>query len=404
MALFPKRRRPAVWPVVALAGLGGAFSARAAEEAPAPPAASANACRLLLPDWIPAAVGCEANIYFDNIVLTGHRRDTFFDVTCARGRQQEERWTFTPTAEDVGEYPWSVQVRDEENRLIASGQTTIRVVPADAGKDQEVRFLIIGDSLTSASRYPEEILTLCQAPGNPRLTLLGTNQFANFSPGNRHEGYGGWTFRRFLTYWEPDPNPADYRKRGSPFVFLEDDQPRFNFRRYVAERCEGRAPDFVSIALGCNDIFAATEETLEETITTVLADAERLIAGVREAGPQTRIGLVMLVPPAASQDAFGASYGCGQTRRQYRRNQHRFVECLLERYRGREGEGLYLIPAYVNLDTVRNYPSVEGAANARSEVRIVRQANGVHPADAGYRQMADTIYSWMKMVLATPAR
>lgn len=51
---------------------------------------------------------------------------------------------------------------------------------------------------------------------------------------------------------------------------------------------------------------------------------------VRKVDAKTRIGLVPFVPPAGSQDAFGANYGCMQTRWQYKRNQHRVVERLIE--------------------------------------------------------------------------
>jgi len=384
----------------ALVRLAACVAAPTAESKPAGAVPRpTNPCRLILPEQIPVAVGREANIYFDNVVLVANWRNYVFNVDCAKGTQQEERWTFVPQAGDAGEYPLTLEVFDGENRLLASEKTTIRVVPADAGAGREVTLLIIGDSLTHASVYPEEMLNLCKAPGNPHLTLLGTHHLDGTSPENRHEGYGGWTFERFVAHYDK-AGPEAHQGRGSPFVFMEDGKPTFDFRRYVQEQCGGKTPDFVSIALGCNDTFGATEQNLEATVDRVLGYADKLVAGIRAAGPGTRIGLVTLVPPAASQDAFGANYQCTQTRWQYRRNQHRVVERMKERCGGREGEGLYLIPAYVDLDTVHNYPAQEGPANARATARVTRQANGVHPAAEGYRQMADVIYSWMKAVLA----
>ncbi|MDH7571854.1 MAG: hypothetical protein QHJ73_19915, partial [Armatimonadota bacterium] len=89
-----------------------------------------NLCRLVLPERIPAVVGHEVNIYFDNVVLALPGRVYLFDVTCPKGRQQEERWTFTPQAGDVGEHPLRLAVRDPEYRLLAQAETVIRVVPA----------------------------------------------------------------------------------------------------------------------------------------------------------------------------------------------------------------------------------------------------------------------------------
>ena len=34
--------------------------------------------------------------------------------------------------------------------------------------------------------------------------------------------------------------------------------------------------------------------------------------------------------------------------------------------------------------------------NLGNDAKILRQANGVHPAPAGYKQIGDTFYAWMK--------
>jgi lysophospholipase L1-like esterase len=122
-----------------------------------------------------------------------------------------------------------------------------------------------------------------------------------------------------------------------------------------------------------------------------------MIHGVRK---DTKIGALLLVPPAATQDAFGANYQCGQTRWQYKRNQYRVVQRIMERYGNREAENLWLIPASVNLDCLHNYPQAAAPWNARTAEKGVRLANGVHPGAEGYRQIGDSIYCWMKAQLA----
>jgi lysophospholipase L1-like esterase len=74
------------------------------------------------------------------------------------------------------------------------------------------------------------------------------------------------------------------------------------------------------------------------------------------------------------------------------------LERLLEHYGGREAEQIYLVPAYVNLDTERDFPTRTAPANARSEQEINRVIDGVHPAREGYAQIADSIYCWLKAV------
>lgn len=371
-------------------------AAEAASTPPAPGVSLAGSPRLLLPPVIYAAPGREANLYFDNVVLAPPGRHYLFDVTCAKGRQQEERWTWTPAESENGVYALSLEVRDIDDKIVAQGKTVVRVAKARAGEGQPLSVLAIGDSLTGASIYTDELLKLFAAPGNAALKLVGTHKPAGTVEGNVHEGYGGWTFGRFMTQYVA--TPQERRNMGSsPFVFLQDGKPAFDFPRYVRESLGGTAPDVVTVMLGTNDVFGAKDENLEEVTTSILENAEKLLAGIRAGAPNASIGLMMTVPPSASQDAFGANYGANQTRWQYRKNQHRLVERLMERFGGREGEKLFIVPTHLNLDCVNNYPLLEAPANARASQKIIRANNGVHPSAEGYRQIADSLYSWLKV-------
>jgi len=53
----------------------------------------------------------------------------------------------------------------------------------------------------------------------------------------------------------------------------------------------------------------------------------------------------------------------------------------------------------VNLDAVHNYPATTVPANSRTTEKLSRQCNGVHPSAEGYRQIADSLYYWMKSLL-----
>ena len=394
--------------LAALIGVTMAF----AQDAPAPPAApvmpppaSANNLRMLLPAEVPAVPGREANIYFDNIILCPIQWQGVFqvDVDCAKGAQQVERWTWTPKPEEVGSHPLTIRIFDPEGVVLAEGTTTIRVYPADAGAGKSISALIVGDSLTGASVYPDEIYNLMQAEGNPQFSMVGNVVPNKDKPGARHEGYGGWTAKGFVTMWGPEPINAQGRRARSPFLFEQDGKPVLNFQRYVDEQNGGKAPDFITILLGCNDNFGAKDDTIEASIDEFLKHMDILIAEFHKVRPDTKIGVVSLMPPAGTQDAFGANYFCGQTRWQYRKNQHRVMERVVEKYGGREAENIFLVPAYVNLDTMHNYPMALVPANARAEGeggKVWRLINGVHPAASGYRQMADSIYCWMKGKLA----
>ncbi len=358
-----------------------------------------NPCRLILPSEVPAVVGREINIYFDNVVLVSNIANYHIDVACDKGLQQSERWTFIPESNDTGSHKLKITVYDSDNNQIAEGETNIAVVPAGSGDGSHVTWLMIGDSLTHASVYPDEILKLCGTSENPDLTLLGTHHLDGKLPMNRHEGYGGWTFERFATFYSEVTDPIDYLNKCSPFVFMGDGHPRLDFGRYIAEQCNGIQPDIITFMLGANDIFDADDSNIDENIESVLRYADSLIYDVRESCPKSKTGLAMIIPPGASQDAFGKAYGCGQTRWQYRRNQHKYIERMKAAYGNREAMEIYLIPVYVNIDTVYGYDFCQVMANSCSETAVSRQIDGVHPSESGYKQMADSMYNWMKWLI-----
>ena len=351
---------------------------------------------LTLPPVIYATPGLETNLYFANTVLMINPDNVVFDVDCPKGRQEQERWTYTPKKGEAGDYPLSLTVLDAGNRSLAHATCIVRVIESSAPRSFSV--LIIGDSLTHASVYPARILENAKNDPALDLHLIGTHAPRKDLPDVRHEGYGGWTAAAFVSRYDKE-TWKDGRRACSPFVFTnEKGTPALDFPRYCREQNGGRAPDLVTILLGCNDIFGADENRQAQAIETSLANIETLVSAIKSYSPKTRVGILLLAPPAASQDAFGANYGCGQTRWQYRRNQHRMVQRTIEAYGNKEKEGIYLLPTDVILDTVNGFPRRTTKANAHSEREVSRLCNGVHPNADGYQQIGDTVYAWIKAV------
>ena len=400
--------------VTSVALLGGLSAWRIEAQVPVPASTpvvqpvspGAGTIRLLLPPRLYAVPGIEMNVYFDNVCLTPDPARYMFDVTCAKGIQQVERWTLLATDQDVGQCPLILEVRDESNAVIARAESVLQVVPKHAGAGVPVSLLTIGDSLTHAVVYPAHLLELCKAQGNPQLTLVG-HAPSTKNPDVRIEGYGGWTAQRFMTYFkdekraEGDIDWKAWNACGSPFLYA-DGQGKFkaDFAQYCQEFNGGKAPDFVTILLGCNDNASATDDTIDASIDTMFKYYDMLVDMVHQVRKDTKIGALLLVPPAATQDAFGADYRCGLTRWQYKRNQHRVVERMVAKYGNREAEFIYVIPANVNLDCVNNYPTRTAPWNSATKTEGTRLNNGVHPAADGYCQIGDTIYCWIKAQLA----
>ncbi len=335
---------------------------------------------LTLPPIAYGVVGAPIGVDFDNIVLTATPEAYRFVVDCPVGETEAGRWTITPRESDLGEHPWQVSVWKDDEK-VAEKAMRWRIHPANAGIRKDVTLLIIGDSLTHATIYPNDLARRLSAPGQPSWTMLGTHKPASAANGVAHEGYGGWTWDRFVRHYEPNPDPAA-RKHSSPFVFLKDEQPQLDVARYFAEACAGKSPDSVIFLLGINDCFSANPDdplAMDEHIDRVFKSAETLLAAFRQVAPHADLGIGLTTPPNARQAAFEANYQDRYTRWGWKRIQHRLVERQLKQFGGREDERFFVIPTQLNLNPVTGYP----------------ENNAVHPNTEGYQQIAASIHAWL---------
>ena len=340
-------------------------------------------CAVALPATIPAVVGQELNIYFDNVIRSyQHTSGLDIDVTCASGTQQNERFTFTPGAGDVGTIAFSMTAA-ADGIVMATGTANI-VVKATACTATR-KLLAIGDSTTAGGQWLSEVVGL-GALTSFTVTTAGTVTSANVPDFRsathtvRHEGYSGQSINWF------------YTNASSPFVF----SAAFNFATYLSNNSITLASaDWVTFHLGINDVFAATTDAAMVTaLATMKTQLDAMIANIKATVSGIRIGLMITIPPSQDQDAFGKNYGAGQTRARHRRNVGLLHEWMILNYAA--VAGVVLIPVHIALDTRNNMSTETVALNAYNAATIVRQSNGVHPANAGYFQMGQAVYAAMR--------
>jgi len=137
------------------------------------------------------------NVYFDNIILSPESDRLLWDVDCALGAHQRERWTAVPTAEQVGEHPLTVRVVSPEMQTLLQMETTLHVLDPEAGAGREITVLCIGASGTAASHYTARLVELFAADPAVEARLIG-EAGPEDDPRNRHEGCGGWSCRTFV--------------------------------------------------------------------------------------------------------------------------------------------------------------------------------------------------------------
>ncbi len=344
--------------------------------------------RLTLPPDAYAVCGVPFSLYFDNVVLTEKPEDYRFKVTGVTGTTEARRWTLTPTAEQAGDHRLTVEVSDAAGAVVGQATCAFHITPANAGADRPLRLMVIGDSLTSPTIYVAEMARLAAAPGNPKLTFLGTHRPVKNRPELGHEGYGGWTWQRFASHYEPQPDVAA-RKFSSPFVFLgADGKPMLDLPRYLKEKCDNQPPDVVTFLLGINDCFGANPEStkaMDERIDAMMGWADQFLAAWRAAAPNADLAIGLTTPPNSREAGFEANYKGRYHRWGWKRIQHRLVERQIAKWSGQSAQRLFVVPTELDLDPVDGYPT----------------NNGVHPNATGYQQIGHSFYAWLKWRVAT---
>lgn len=321
---------------------------------------SSDGAEVTLPPKLYAVIGQDLNIYFKNII---DKKDTLldFDVTSSLGKQMADRWTATPTAK--GTNILSVAVYQDSNPV---GLGSTSVVTSDI-TTKDLSVLYFGDSTVNAGGITKRLLDLYSAETS-NLTLLGTR---GLTATNRYEGRGGWTAASYRT---------GGRYEGAVNPFYSPAKKDFDFAYYMSN--QGYAtPDHFIIQLGINDTFGLTSDsTLNDKIDTILNDFDFIIGDVKAYSSSIKIGVTVTIPPNASQDAFGNAYGNGQTQWRYKRNNAIWVKRLIEHFKGKESQNINLVPMQHNIDTTTNI------------------ADGVHPTQAGYDQIGDSVYAYLKNI------
>lgn len=343
--------------------------------------------QLTVPEIFYAVEGVATSLNCRNFVQVVPSTPLHVDVDCPVGQLDGEVWHLRAIESNVGDHRMTVRISKELSEPPLSASFIVRIVPAESEREAPVSLLIIGDSLTNASRYPNTITRLLEEHGNLDWTMMGTHHPKSALPEVFHEGYGSWTWERFSTRYAPKAIQSG-KSRSSPFVFLsEDGESELDVARYFSEYHGGKAPDFVFILLGINDCFHADPDepsAIESKIDAMMKQSEIFLESLKRAAPEAIIGIGLTPAPNDREGAFVSNYGKRYTRDGWRRIHHRLVQRQLEAFSGREKLKLYVVPTSHSIDPHLGYPD----------------DNAVHPNDAGYQAIGTNVYAWIMAMLA----
>ena len=346
---------------------------------------------LNLPEKLYALVGEELNVYFDNLV-DGHDTDYDFNVSCSIGMQLERCFRVVP--DEAGEYPFSIRVTDKNGKSFVR-KSTIYVADTSAGKGKECSIIIIGDSITDNGACVER-LNFNFANDPMGLRTIGTRGTEK----HKHEGRAGWSFKKYYTI-EQDSTRSDVLN-----PFFNPDSKTFDATYYFSKTKVAK-PDWFFINLGSNDTFSyVNDDTLNDAIVELNMMYDDMIKSLKAASPETKIGIVLTIPPNYSQDAFGKAAKNVQTRSRYKRNNVIWVNNLLNHYSNRENEQIFIVPIHTNLDTKNNMGLESIPCNKRNPETYSSPVAGgaIHPAISGYWQISDVYWFFLKAMEQYPEK
>ena len=379
--------------------------------------------KLVLPEVIYAVPGIESNIYFENILDSATPQAYAFEVKSPRGTQGATRWFWTPDKSDAGKsFDLEVRVFNDYGRVL-TGKAKVVVSGAPADYKRSFTLALLAASGVG-SQYPRHLLKLMRDAGFVNFTPVGSHSGGGrpvVKGGVAHDGYGGFSWGSFLTRWSyaaeelPQaqneaereqmralgvvnlPKSNAYRLR-SPLLRIVNGKKVLDIPAWFKKINNGKAPDFIVIQLGGNDMFGARAETLDAACQRSIRNARTLLAELRKHAPRAIIGVATGLC-GCGQDGFGANYKSTQSKYQYRRNIQCYTRAITALVKELKDPGIKLIPIHQSIDPDGNFIKRKYPVHARSQKKVLRDSNALHSTAEGGAQLGDAIYCWLRKEL-----
>lgn len=334
-----------------------------------------------------AVEGLTLNVYFRNVVrYEGVWADVTNVVTCAKGSSDGTKWSYTPTASDAGTVQFALTVKNAAfGNTLASKTVSLVTNPADyPASPVNRKLLVIGDSTTVGGTVSAELKRLFLTDTKLVLTEAGSNtgnasDSTAVSRAVAFDGITGSDFTRInsdtTVSWTTLGGVA---RTGSAFV--NPATGLFDFHYYQTNwSLSFSAGDWVIFNLGINAINSCTSDaSLNAQIATQLGALTNMLDAIGAEAPGVRLGVAITIPPNESIAAFQADYGASTAWiYRYLRNHQLWVERLIA-FLESQYPSVALVPIHANLDCANNMD------------------NSVHPAAAGYYQIAQSFRMFLK--------
>lgn len=326
---------------------------------------------IYLPDTYYAASGLTMEIYNNQITNYGTHISAY-DVLweCEVGESLDRKYSVTTTTEMIGDYPLTVSVFAVDGTLLAKKESVLSIVEA---KQWQFSVLAIGDSLSADG----DLYAKLQEHLGNQLICNGTR------------GYEG-----FLTEARLGFSAADYLSETGYYLeegekvhkFWNPESKRFDWNYY--KQTTGFNPDVILLHLGTNGLLSGDENA---------ANICKIVELIRKDDKNIPIYVVNTIYQS-DQNGIGSmkmNNGALMFSGQYKQQRDLAVFNLMG-YLAKEladEKNVYLVPAGISMDSAHAFTIEQRTVNPYADETEAVAIDAVHPAAAGYYQIADTIYS-----------
>lgn len=243
----------------------------------------------------------------------------------------------------------------------------INEIPINAGKGQNIKVLIIGDSLTNYNIYPNRTGELANSDENTTIEFIGTR-----GDNTKHEGRGGWSAKIYTT-------KTQYNSYDNPFL----NNGKFDFSNYMNTNNFSDV-DIVIINLGTNDI-ALNRPDIDNNFSGDFKAYDEMISSIKAYNANIKIALGSTITPARLNNA---NIDVKTRRQRWNRLMERY--CLDNNYT--------YIPYWLVVDPINDFKYEDVQIDDYNTTTIKKVADNTHPADSGYKKMGDLTYATIKKI------
>lgn len=332
---------------------------------------------IIMPSKMRVIKGIEANVYYQNIVR-------YFDTnfmqrvdTSAMISPYKKYLRMNKNKENI--YSTNMNVKfffNNTDYAIKNKSIYVEAVDQNAGAGQTKKVLFIGDSMTKASYYPNDLINMF-SNDDMNIELIGTEGSA---PAN-FVAFNGW---RAYTYCYCENGKDDNGTTGliGKNPFFNPETKEFDFTYFMNNNNYDNV-DYVFLNIGTNDWTRSNHITESE----ILSYYNFMINSIKKYN--SAIKICLWLPPTKGMMSTDNKKLIDMSLRSQ--------ILAIKYFDNRENENIFLVPVYFNVDPEHDYPyKEENVSNDNTLFKHLVCTDRTHPSQIGYQKIADVIFTYIK--------